>query len=53
VKKEKIQTHRRQFESLKMKDEENVASYFLWVIGIVNTIRGIGEKVEEPMIVKI
>jgi hypothetical protein len=29
VKKEKIQTHRRQFESLKMKDEENVASYFL------------------------
>jgi len=36
-----------------MKDEENVASYFLWVNEIVNTIRGIGEKVEEPMIVKI
>jgi hypothetical protein len=29
VKKAKLQTHRRQFESLKMKDEENVASYLL------------------------
>jgi hypothetical protein len=52
VKKEKLQTHRRQFESLKMKDEENVAAYFLRVDEIVNTIRGLGEKVEEPMIVQ-
>ena len=29
VKKEKLQTHRRQFKSLKMKDEENVTTYFL------------------------
>jgi hypothetical protein len=35
-----------------MKDEENVAAYFLRVDEIVNTIRGLGEKVEEPMIVQ-
>jgi hypothetical protein len=52
VKKEKLQTHRRQFESLKMKDEENVAAYFLRVDEIVNTIRGLGEEVEESMIVQ-
>jgi hypothetical protein len=35
-----------------MKYEENVASYLLCVDEIVNTIRGLDEKVEEPMIVK-
>jgi hypothetical protein len=35
-----------------MKDEKNVTTYLLCVDEIVNTIRGIGEKVEEPMIVK-
>jgi hypothetical protein len=40
------------FESLKMKDEENVASYLLCVDEIVNTIRGLGEMVEESMIVQ-
>ena len=52
VKKEKLQTHRRQFESLKMKDEENDVVYFLRVDEIVNTIIGLGEKVEELMIVQ-
>jgi hypothetical protein len=52
VKKAKLQTHRRQFESLKMKDEENVAAYLLHVDEIVNTIRGLGEMVEESMIVQ-
>jgi hypothetical protein len=42
-----MQTHRRQFESLKMKDEENVASYLLCVDEIVNAIKGLGEMVEE------
>jgi hypothetical protein len=51
-KKENIQTHIRQFESLKMKDEENVAVYLLCVDEIVNTIRGLGENVEEPMILQ-
>jgi hypothetical protein len=35
-----------------MKDEENVASYLLCVDEIVNTIRGLGEMVEESMIVQ-
>jgi hypothetical protein len=52
VKKENFQTHRIRFESLKRKDEENVATYFLHVHEILNTIRGFGEKVEEPMIEK-
>jgi hypothetical protein len=52
VKKENLQTHRRKFKSLKMKDKENVANYFLRVDEIVNTIRGLSEKVEEPMIME-
>jgi hypothetical protein len=35
-----------------MKYEENVASYILCVDEIVNTIRGLSEKVEELMIVQ-
>ena len=35
-----------------MKDEENVASYILYVDEIVNTIKGLGEKVEELIIVQ-
>jgi len=34
-----------------MKEEENIASYFLHVEEFVNTIRGLGEEVKEPMIV--
>jgi len=52
VKKEQLQTHRRQFEGLKVKDEENVASYLLHVGEIVNTIRGLSEIVEDFFIVK-
>jgi hypothetical protein len=37
---------------MKMKEEENVASYLLCLDGIFNTIRRLGEKVEEPMIVQ-
>ena len=29
-----------------MKEEEDIATYFLWVDEIVNTMRGLGEKVE-------
>jgi hypothetical protein len=35
-----------------MKDEENVAIYLLCIDEIFNTIKGLGEKVEEPMIVQ-
>ena len=43
VKGEKIQTYRRQFEHLMMKEEENIAAYFLRLDEIVNTMRGLGE----------
>jgi hypothetical protein len=52
VKKDTLQTHRRNFESLNMKDKENVASYILHVDKIVNTIRGVGEIVAEQMILQ-
>jgi hypothetical protein len=52
VKKAKLQTHRRQFESIKIKDKDSVASYLLCVDKIVNTIIGFGETIAEPMIVQ-
>ena len=47
IKGEKLQTYRGQFENLKMKEEENIAAYFLQVDEIVNIIKGLGEKVFE------
>ena len=35
-----------------MKEEENIAAYFLQVDEIVNIIKGLGEKFEEPVIVQ-
>jgi hypothetical protein len=35
-----------------MKDKENVATYLLCVDEIIETIRGLGEKDEEPMILQ-
>jgi hypothetical protein len=37
---------------LKIKDKENVVDYLLSVDEIVDTIRGLGETIEEPMIVQ-
>jgi hypothetical protein len=36
---------------MEMKDKENVAAYLLCVDEIVNIIKGLSEKVKEPMIV--
>jgi hypothetical protein len=52
VKQEKLQTHRSQFEILKMDEEENIATYLLRVDGIVNIIRGLGETIDEKFIVQ-
>ncbi|XP_057821433.1 uncharacterized protein LOC131034089 [Cryptomeria japonica] len=46
VKKVKLQTHGMQFFSLKMKEEENVAAYFLRVDEVVNSLKGLGGKVD-------
>ena len=49
VKKSKLQTYKGQFESLKMKEEENIAEYLLRVDEIVNAIRGIGGEIKEKL----
>ena len=46
VKESKLQTYRGQFESLKMKEEENVGEYFLNIDEVVNAIRGLGGKLK-------
>lgn len=43
---------KRIFGSLKMQEEENVAAYFLQVDEVVNSIKGLGEKVEESIVVQ-
>lgn len=52
VKKAKLQTHRMQFKSLKMEDEEYIASYFLQVAEVVNSLKGLDEKIEESIVVQ-
>jgi len=46
VKKAQIQGFRMKFESLKMHDDEDIAKYLLRVVEIVNTIRGLDNKLE-------
>ena len=50
VKGEKLQTYRGQFEHLKMKEEENIAAYFLQVYEVVNIIIGLGGEIEGSVI---
>ena len=50
VKASKLQTYRGQFEQLKMKEDENIATYFLRVDETMNVIRGLGEEVDESII---
>ena len=47
-----MQTYRRQFEHLKMKYDEDIAAYFLRVDEIVNTMRGVGEKIKNSTMVQ-
>jgi hypothetical protein len=48
----KLQTYKGQFEQLKMKEYENIASYFLRVDETVNAIIGLGEEIKESVIVQ-
>jgi hypothetical protein len=52
VKVAKLQTYRGQFEQLKMKEDENIAAYFLLVDETVNAIMGLGEEIKESVIVR-
>ena len=51
VKGAKMQTYQREIEHMKMKEDEDIATYFLRGDEIVNTIRGLGEKVKNLVIV--
>jgi hypothetical protein len=48
----KLQTYRGQFEQLKMKEDEDITAYFLRVDETVNAIVGLGEEIEESVIVQ-
>jgi hypothetical protein len=52
VKESKTQTYRGQFKQLKMKEDENIATYFLRVDETVNAIIGLGEEIKESVIVQ-
>ena len=52
VKGAKFQTYRRQFEHLIMKEDEDIVVYFLRVDETVNTMRSLGEKVENTTLVQ-
>jgi ubiquinone biosynthesis protein Coq4 len=46
----KLQTYIGQFEQLKMKEDENIATYFLRVDETMNAIIGLGEIFDETII---
>jgi hypothetical protein len=52
VKDAKLQTYRVQFEQLKMKEDETVGKFFLRVEELVNAMKELGEKIEEPFLVQ-
>ena len=45
VKDAKLQTYRLKFEQLKMNEDEIVSKYFLRVEELVNSMKGLGEKI--------
>lgn len=52
IKEAKLQTLRARFESLKMNDDVKIAEYLLTIDETVNSMRGLGEQVEDKTIVK-
>jgi hypothetical protein len=52
VKQRKLQIHRAKFENLKMEESENIAAHLLIMDEVVNTITGLGEEVNESIIVQ-
>ena len=51
VKEEKLQIYREKFEQLRMKEDCNIAAYFQYVDEITNTLKGLGEPVDEKTII--
>ena len=51
VKTVRLQSYKSQFEFLKMEDDEDVASFFHRIDEIINTMRGLGQKMEEKDVI--
>jgi len=52
VQKAKLQGYRGQFEGRRMQEEESIASYFQRVEEVVNTMRCLGETIDETLVVQ-
>jgi hypothetical protein len=52
VKQAKLQTLRAQFENLKMKEDKNITEYLQRVDEVVNSIRALGEDIDDKFIVQ-
>lgn len=52
VKKAKVQTLKAEFESLRMKDTEQLDDFCMKLNGLVTNIRALGEAIEEAYVVK-
>eukprot|EP00253_Pinus_taeda_P035433 PITA_35433 len=52
VKRAKLKTLRIQYESLRMHNDESVASYFLRIDEIVNCMKNLGEEIKEVIVVE-
>jgi hypothetical protein len=52
VKGANLQNYKSQFEHLKMKEDEDITTYFLGFDEIVNTNKGLGEEIKGSIIVQ-
>lgn len=52
VKNAKLQTYKIKYESLKVHDDKIIARFFLRVDNIINTMRGLGDKIESFAIIE-
>ena len=51
VKESKLLTLKKQFDNLKMSEDENISTYFWRIDEIVNSRKGLGEQIEERDVV--
>ena len=52
VKTSKLQILRRDFESLSMKDSENVDAFYTRVVGLINQLKSHGEPISDQRVVE-
>ena len=53
VKSDKLQTFRIQYETLKMHDDESIATFFIKVGEVMNSIRNLGEEIKNSYIIEM